>query len=134
MFYFAYGSNLNKKRMLDRGVIIKNVIPAKLFNYELKFNKVSKQGAVANVVFCENSIVEGVLYDVETLVLLDKYEGYPKHYTRVLMNIENVDAWVYIANSEYIKEGLRPEKEYLNHLLEGKEYLSEEYYNNLKDK
>jgi hypothetical protein len=35
------------------------------------------------------------------------------------MKIENVDAWVYIANSEYIKEGLRPEKEYLNHLLEG---------------
>jgi hypothetical protein len=38
----------------------------------------------------------------------------------------------YIANSEYIKEGLRPEKEYLNHLLEGKEYLSESYYENLK--
>jgi gamma-glutamylcyclotransferase len=134
MFYFAYGSNLNKKRMLDRGVIIKNVIPAKLFNYELKFNKVSKQGAVANVVPCKDSVVEGVLYDVETLVLLDKYEGYPKHYTRVLLNIENVDAWVYIANREYIKEGLRPELEYLNHLLEGREYLSEEYYNNLKDK
>jgi hypothetical protein len=36
MFYFAYG-NLNKKRMLERGVIVNNIIPAKLFNYELKF-------------------------------------------------------------------------------------------------
>jgi hypothetical protein len=41
----------------------------------------SKQGAVANISPCENSVVEGVLYDVETLVLLDKYEGHPKHYT-----------------------------------------------------
>jgi hypothetical protein len=55
MFYFAYGSNLNKKRMLERGVIVNNIIPAKLFNYELKFNKVSKQGAVANISPCENS-------------------------------------------------------------------------------
>jgi hypothetical protein len=48
---------------------------------------VSKQGAVANISPCENSVVEGV-YDVETLVLLDKYEGHPKHYTRVIMKIE----------------------------------------------
>jgi hypothetical protein len=58
MFYFAYG-NLNKKRMLERGVIVNNIIPAKLFNYELKF-KLSKQGAVANISPCENSVVEGV--------------------------------------------------------------------------
>jgi gamma-glutamylcyclotransferase len=132
MFYFAYGSNLNKKRMLDRGVIVNSIVSASLFNYELKFNKVSKQGAVANISPCKDSVVEGVLYDVENLFLLDKYEGYPKHYTRVIMRIENVDAWIYIANSEYIKEGLRPDKEYLNHLLEGKEYLSELYYDKLK--
>jgi hypothetical protein len=28
--------------MLERGVIVNNIIPAKLFNYELKFNKVNQ--------------------------------------------------------------------------------------------
>jgi hypothetical protein len=128
MFYFAY-SNLNKKRMLERGVV-NNIIPAKLFNYELKFNKCLNKAQLLTYHHVKIQLLR--VYDVETLVLLDKYEGHPKHYTRVIMKIENVDAWVYIANSEYIKEGLRPEKEYLNHLLEGKEYLSESYYENLK--
>jgi hypothetical protein len=78
MFYFAYGSNLNKKRMLERGVIIILF----LLSYSINELKSIKQGAVANISPCENSVVEGVLYDVETLVLLDKYEGHPKHYTK----------------------------------------------------
>jgi len=132
--YFAYGSNMDQKRMIDRGIIFHNVKSAKLYNYELKFNKVSiKQGAVANVEYKEGSIVEGMLYSVESLELLDKYEGAPKHYSRIILNIEGIDAYVYVANKEYIKEGLKPKQEYLNHLLEGKEYLSEEYFEKLKN-
>ena len=123
---------MDKKRMIERGVKIINMLPAKLEHYKLKFNKVSKQGAVANIEYNKDSIVEGILYAVESLELLDKYEGYPKHYNRILLKINNVDAYVYLANNEYIQEGLLPNQDYLNHLLEGKDFLSEEYYNKLK--
>jgi len=118
--------------MIERRIEFQKMIPAKLYDYELKFNKVSKkQGAVANVMYKEGSVVEGILYHVVDISAMDKYEGFPKHYNRVLMKIDNFDAWVYVANPEHIQEGLKPKQEYLNHLLEGKRFLSEEYYNKL---
>jgi len=135
MKYFAYGSNLHKQRMIDRCIIFTDMKPAKLYDYELKFNKVSKQGAVANIVYKQGSVVEGILYDVQSLELLDKYEGVKSgHYSRIILKIENVDAYVYICeNQQHIQEGLKPNKEYLNHLLEGKNYLSSEYFEKLKN-
>lgn len=132
IWYFAYGSNMSLKRMTERKVAIIQYFPATLENYELKFNKISKkQGAVANIVANIGSVVEGVLYQVESLELLDKAEGFPKHYKRIIININNIDAWVYIAQPQYIIEGLKPSQEYLNYLLEGKEFLSKEYYEKL---
>lgn len=134
MWVFCYGSNMNQKRMIERGVVFTDMKSAKLFNYELKFNKVSKkQGAVANIVYKKDSIVEGILYNVDSLDLLDKHEGYPNHYNRFFINIDNIMAYVYICeNSQYLQEGLKPKQEYLNHLLEGKNYMSEEYFEKLK--
>jgi len=132
-WYFSYGSNLNRKRMDERGIQYNYLVSAKLENYELRFNKVSKkQGAVANVIYKEGSVVEGVLYHVDDITKLDKFEGAPKHYNRIQLKIGGYDAWVYIAQPQYIQEGLKPKQEYLNHLLEGKEYLSEEYFEKLK--
>jgi len=120
-------------RMVDRGITVYDVIPAKLENYELRFNKVSKkQGAVANVMLCPGSVVEGVLYQVDNISKLDKYEGFPNHYNRIQMTFGDILAWVYVAQPQYIQEGLKPQQEYLNHLLEGKSYMSTEYYEKLK--
>jgi len=69
MYYYAYGSNMNQQRMIERGVIFDEMKPAKLYDYELVFNKVSKQGAVANVIYKKDSVVEGILYRVQTLEL-----------------------------------------------------------------
>jgi len=133
-YYFAYGSNMNIKRMVDRGITVYNIIPTKLENHELRFNKVSKkQGAVANVMYNESSIVEGALYEINDITLLDKYEGYPRHYIRTQMKFGDILAWVYTAQEEHIQEGLIPKEEYLNHLLEGKSYLSDNYYKMLKN-
>ena len=135
MWIFCYGSNMDQQRMIDRNVKFDKIISGKLLNYELKFNKISKkQGAVANIEYKEGSIVEGVLYNVEDLTILDKYEGVSSgHYNRILLNVEGVAAYVYICeNPQYIKEGLKPTQEYLNHLLEGKNYMSEEYFQKLK--
>ncbi len=133
MWYFSYGSNLNVNRMNERNVKFNQIIPAKLENYELRFNKVSKkQGAVANVMYKEGSVVEGVLYEVDSLTQMDKYEGYPNHYDRIILRINDVEAWVYVAKKEHIQEGLKPQQEYLNHLLEGKQFLSKEYFEKLE--
>jgi len=133
-WYFSYGSNLNLLRMRERGITIFDVIPTKLENYELRFNKVSKkQGAVANVMMKPGSVVEGALYQVDNITLLDKFEGFPNHYTRHQMKFGDVLAWVYVAQAKHIQEGLKPQQEYLNHLLEGKSYMTPEYYEKLKN-
>ena len=76
--------------------------------------------------------VEGIVYQFDEIHKLDKYEGYPNHYDRKLMTIsiggEPTEAWVYFAQEDRIAEGLMPSKEYLEHLLQGKEYLSEAYF------
>ena len=131
-WYFAYGSNLDQKRMNERGVKFSKMIPVVLDDFILKFNKVSKkQGAVANIQFYKGGTVEGILYEVESLEQMDRYEGFPNHYNRVQMDIEGYNAWVYIAQPQYIQEGLKPKQEYLNHLLEGKQFLSDGYYEKL---
>ena len=133
-WYFSYGSNLNLLRMRERGITIFDVIPTKLENYELRFNKVSKkQGAVANVMLSAGSVVEGALYKVDNIKLLDKFEGYPNHYTRTQMMFGDILAWVYVAQPQHIQEGLKPQQEYLNHILEGKTYMTPEYYEKLKN-
>ena len=37
------------------------------------------------------------------------------------------------ANPSKVNDCLKPEKEYLGHLFEGKEFLSENYFSNLKN-
>ena len=46
---------------------------------------------------------------------------------------QSVNCIVYIANHSRTNNSLKPEKKYLNRLLEGKEFLSEDYFSNLKD-
>jgi hypothetical protein len=53
------------------------------------------------------------------------------------MPVENTDkelinCVVYVANSSKIDNSLKPEKEYLEHLLKGKYFLSESYFSDLK--
>ena len=83
--------------------------------------------------------MEGILYEIEEsdLSRLDKFEGYPFHYrrTRVYVKLdsgEEVEAITYIAQQEMVKDGLRPSKEYLSHLLKGCDLLSKEYHEKLR--
>ncbi len=45
---------------------------------------------------------------------------------------EEVEALSYVAKPDKVKDGLRPSKEYLNHLLRGCDLLSREYCQKLK--
>lgn len=143
MYYFAYGSNMNPERMKERKVNFLERKKAILRGWKLVFNKVSSKNpeeGYANIVKDENSIVEGILYLIEddSIKKLDGYEGYPEHYDRKELEVEledgsKVKAWVYIAQQDKVREGLKPSREYLEHLLKGCDLLSEEYCEKLKN-
>jgi gamma-glutamylcyclotransferase (GGCT)/AIG2-like uncharacterized protein YtfP len=143
MKYFAYGSNMDPDRMKGRGINFSKREHAILEGWRLEFNKVSfknpKEG-YANIVMSENSVVEGVLYEISDsdLRILDKYEGYPSHYGRIKIIVrtddgEKVEAVTYVAKPDKVKDGLKPSREYLCHLLKGCDLLSREYCNRLRE-
>ncbi|MCX8189580.1 MAG: gamma-glutamylcyclotransferase, partial [Nitrososphaeria archaeon] len=45
---------------------------------------------------------------------------------------EQLEAVTYVANPRKIKDGLKPSREYLNHLLKGCDLLSKEYCEKLR--
>ncbi len=140
--YFAFGSNMNPSRIKKRLGRIPESCGGMLKDYSLCFNKINdrKTGAgYANIVPVENVNVYGVLYQVseDELSKIDCCEGINDgHYSRkdvavILNSGKNVSAVTYVACSKRIAENLLPEQEYLNHLLAGREYLPDEYYNYL---
>jgi len=143
MNYFAYGSNMNEQRMREREIAFSNRCAAHLSGYHLKFNKVAQSNdrkGYANIVVNDSGLVEGALYDVDmtTLPKLDKCEGYPNHYLKVPIklalppNNKEVCAITYIAHPNKIRDGLKPSRDYLEHLLAGKDILSKPYFEWLK--
>ncbi len=139
--YFAYGSNMNPARMARRGMRYVDSMPAALGGWSLRFNKRAegKRGiAYANIVPEREGRVEGVLYrltEAAGITRMDPYEGYPVRYARRIMEVETREglqpAWVYIASPDWQEEGLVPERFYLNHLLSGRPWLSDEYFRDL---
>ena len=139
--YFAYGSNLDSKRMIERGVVFTSRHFGILKDYKLVFNKKSSKNNLregyANIVKSKGSVVEGGIYEIteESVLLLDRYEGFPTHYSREYIDIEAEDRTirciVYIAITDKVMDGLKPSKEYFNKILEGKDLFTENYFNNL---
>ena len=109
-----------------------------LHDYEMIFNKHSNDGGKANIMSSPGNIVEGILYSVieEDLLILDKYEGvaakqYKRYEIEVWDNNKNsIPAVAYKAlNTGKVSA---PSEEYLNYILEGREFLSPGYYTKLK--
>jgi gamma-glutamylcyclotransferase (GGCT)/AIG2-like uncharacterized protein YtfP len=142
--YFAYGSNMSEHRMINRGLRPLGKQVAFLDNYKFIINKRSYKDpkiGYANVVKENDSVVEGILYDVgeNEVKLLDRFEGAPKHYYRETLNLRLQDGSttqgvVYIANFGWTSPNtLKTTSEYKNFILEGKEWISENYYNFLNE-
>ncbi len=142
VYYFAYGSNMNPKRMIERNAEFLERRRAVLRGWKLVFNKIARRNpkeGYANIVRDEGNVVEGVLYQIyeEGLSSLDIYEGYPHDYDRKLLEVEledgsKVKAWVYVAQPDKVREGLKPSREYLENLLKGCDLLSKEYCEKLR--
>ena len=136
--YFAFGSNMSARRMHERLGWSPSRSGAILSDYEMIFNKHSNDGGKANIMSSPGNIVEGILYSVneEDLLILDKYEGVAaKQYKRHEIEAQNhnkhfITAVTYKAlNTGKVSA---PTEEYLNYILEGKEFLSLEYYSKLE--
>ena len=119
MLYFAYASNLSKEYMLSR---CPNATPVKkvaLKGYKLVFNE------LADIVIEENKNVKGALYVISKQELdeLDRLEGYPLLYDRVIVEVEDsvgskYDAVTYIMEEKAIQA---PPEHYYQLLVKGYE-------------
>ncbi len=141
-WYFAYGSNMNPARMQARGLSVSEVLPGRLPGYGLCFDKRAADRApgraYANICYQRDGVVEGVLYRLQgadEIAKLDHFEGTPVYYSRERMPIVTAAgvqaAWVYIANPAFRQAGLLPSADYLAHLLAGREWLPEAYWDAL---
>ncbi len=145
-WYFAFGSNMSSKRIKDRIGRFPERVPGLLNDFKLVFNKKAGRNAdaegYASVVPAAGSKVEGILYQLtdDEFKVLNRYEGVSSgHYQRDNVEVirtdnnERVDAIIYVACARYVSDKLKPSREYLNYLLEGKDCLSKGYYARLKN-
>ena len=126
-YYFAYGSNLDQARLEGRvGKVIKLGI-YKVYGWQLVFNAGLSTQVFANLVFTGNHIntVEGVIYELSTkqIKILDKFEGAPHLYTRMILDYNRKDLQVYVSiNPFYTQQAVNnilPSVDYLNHIIKG---------------
>ena len=137
-FYFAYGSNMNQLRMQGRDMRVVSLVAGWIDGFGLRFNKRSRRDdnlACANIVFARNERIEGVLYELETLAeiaKLDPHEGAPRRYSREVFYVQTSGgpkpAWVYVANPAVLDSQILPARWYVEHLLAGREFLSDDYW------
>ena len=140
MKYFAYGSNCNPAVMKRKGVSFTSRRRAVLRGFRLLFNKKAMRGNLpedigfANINEDADGIVEGILFEIldEDLERLDRSERYPDHYDRIDVSVET-DAGhqrccTYRAQPDKVRAGLKPSRNYLNHILAAGDFLSKQYY------
>lgn len=142
LWYFAYGSNMNPARLVERRVTVKTRVCGRLDGWRLAFNKkrttVPVSGA-GNIVPASGEAVFGTLNEIDQagLVALDVFEGVATgQYRRDLVSVirtdtgETVEAVAYVALNVG-DEDLRPLREYLDHLLAGRDLLPLDYWERL---
>ena len=139
--YFAYGSNMSAKRLDVRGIKPSRSFGGQIKGYELKINKQSSFNQTlgfANIEPNIDSSVEGVLHYITKgeLKRLDKFEGAPENCYRMEIMATNaygarVKAVTHVANKDCTKDNLLPCPSYMESLMEGKEWLSKEYFRKL---
>jgi gamma-glutamylcyclotransferase len=126
MYYFAYGSNLNRKQMAERCPGNKPLFPATLPNYKLIFTDWSRlwKGGVASIRPVKGEKVMGAVYEITEIDLkkLDRYEGYPASYNRFKVTVwtddgDPVEAITYIRTEQ--SQETKPSPEYLKTITQG---------------
>lgn len=143
IWYFAYGSNMNPARLVDgrlkpKGVGVAERVCGRLDGWRLAFNKRARSpvGAGAgNIVPADGKTVFGTLNAVPPagLDVLDHWEGVAGgHYERRTVPVVRIDTGQTVEAITYVAllvgEDLRPTREYLAHLLAGRDVLPADYH------
>jgi len=137
LLYFAYGSNMNVKRLLSRtGSAVKwdnGMISGK----KLFFNKLGQDGTgKANLIDHHGEKAFGVLFHVSEadLIKLDKFEvGYERKILKIKSYKQGyIDAISYLADNSI--DFICPSKEYIDHIIQGADNndMGQEYIKYLK--
>lgn len=141
-WYFAYGSNMNAARLFEerlkpQGVARGERIAGRLDGWRLAFNKRARlpPGAGAgNIVPAAGESVHGTLnlLPPRGFEILDRHEGVAGgHYERRIVPVVRADTGATIEAVTYVAllvgEELRPTRDYLGHLLAGRDLLPADY-------
>ena len=129
---------MNLMRMTGRDMNFESVVAASVQGFGLLFNKRSRRDdtlACANIVYAPSERIEGLLYKlggVDEIAKLDVHEGTPRRYSREVFAVETASgvefAWIYVANPAVIANQIKPARWYIEHLLAGRGYLSDDYW------
>ncbi len=151
--YFAYGSNLSKEQMKERGIDVEDTATAELPGWRLAFTIYSNawKGGVGDIIPDPENKVEGIVYTIpyDNLKNLDHYEGRKLEddievgmYRRQYLPVKMADGWktvlTYLVNRAMEYKSTvdhRPSKDYLEMIISGaKEHgFSEGYLKWLKN-
>lgn len=99
-YYFAYGANTNKPKMISRCPNAQLVGRAWIEGYAFRWR------TVADIEISADDYVLGVLWQIDDddLASLDRYEGYPKKYFRQRVVINHGDdkhvGWAYMMTNQ----------------------------------
>lgn len=120
--YIAYGSNLNAAQMMRRCPTAQIYGTGRLQDYRLDF-KALGSCAYATVVPCQGETVPIAVWDIsrEDELSLDRYEGYPTHYTKKIMKVtledSVVEGMIYVMNPRAVSA--QPASSYFQCILSG---------------
>lgn len=123
--YFAFGSNVDPRQMVDRCPSAVPMAAATLDGWRLEFAGWSRGwgGAVANIDLDPKASCPGVVWVMSAadLKTLDRFEGHPFSYRRqpvtVDMNGRKVEAWTYIM--DYVWQVGFPSASYIERITYG---------------
>ena len=136
MFYFAYGSNMERFQLKRLCPKAKFVAAATLADYELTFSGNSPMwgGGIADIRERPGKTVEGVLWEISEAdrKVLDEYEGYPTLYLNKEIQVRTRAGKAFTAFAYVMANPGReiaPSKRYKQLLISGAEEhgLSDEY-------
>jgi len=89
MYIFSYGSLTTKFPN-------KNKAPVKFEAYlEINYDNMFPMISRSNI----KNIISGFLIEINPsdLEIMDAYEGYPDIYNRVIIDVNGIDAWIYVS-------------------------------------
>lgn len=142
MWYFAYGSNMNRGRLEERltseDVRMGARVGGRLEGWRLCFNKARAgmpASGAANIVPAAGGVVHGTLNEMpaQGLVVLDRFEGIAtRQYRREIVPVIRADIGTLVEATTYValnvgSNSLLPLREYLAHLLAGRDLLPADY-------